>query len=451
MLLLLSALLFAEDKVPDFSIMNSVSVTGFVEVPGVYPVLPTSRLSDAIALANKAAITETSPAGHLNEIPSMATTDPKLPGMSSVKSIKLGFAKNQALRSVLLVRNGISTSYDLLKFMRMGDLSQNPYLKDGDVVILSPSEQLVNVTGAVNIPGEIELIKGDRLEHILALAKGTAYDADLSSVHVYRFAANKIDFSIITLDLLNDPAKYGFELQAGDNVVIPQIFEVTNRSKVNVLGQVKNPGIYIIGKDHKLSDILQQAGGLNPKADIGNLIVYNSHINGKLDSFLQNLMQRSMSDMTPIEYSYLRTNLQQLKGKYSLDMRSFAASEGKEHNLILRDGDCVFVPELMQMVWVSGQVRHPGLIPWKEGANWDYYIEAAGGYTNNRKHGKGRLIRGDSGNWIKPNKKVSILPGDTVFVPSQSDRSMWMDIKDGITLLSSVITIIVGLRALSTE
>jgi hypothetical protein len=140
-----------------------------------------------------------------------------------------------------------------------------------------------------------------------------------------------------------------------------------------------------------------------------------------------------------------------MKGKYSFDVKKFAETGGKEANPTLRDGDAVFIPERMDMVFVSGQVRHPGLVPYSEGKNWDYYITLAGGYTNNRKHAKGRIIRGDSGNWIKPNKGVPILAGDTVFVPSQTDRALWTDVKEGITLVSSLITIIVGLRALTTN
>jgi hypothetical protein len=86
-----------------------------------------------------------------------------------------------------------------------------------------------------------------------------------------------------------------------------------------------------------------------------------------------------------------------------------------------------------------------------EGKDWDYYIQAAGGYANNRKVGKGRLIRGLSGNWVKPDKNLPIMPGDTVFVPGQTDRSLWVDIKDVATLASSLITIIIGLQALTSK
>ena len=91
------------------------------------------------------------------------------------------------------------------------------------------------------------------------------------------------------------------------------------------------------------------------------------------------------------------------------------------------------------------------MIPWMEGKDWSYYIQAAGGYTNNRKTGKDRIIRGTSGNWVKPNKKVAIQPGDTIFIPAQTDRSLWTDVKDIVTLTSSVVTIILGIHALTAN
>ena len=181
------------------------------------------------------------------------------------------------------------------------------------------------------------------------------------------------------------------------------------------------------------------------------MVYYNENINADPDPFLEMLMQRTMSEMTPLEYSYLRNNLMQLKGKYSIDPVKMMNSEGKEANPYLLDGDCIYIPEKIDMVWVSGQVKNPGMVPWVEGKDWNYYIQAAGGYTNNRKTGKGRIIRANSGNWVKPGKNVVIRAGDTVFVPAQTDRSMWTDVKDIVTLTSSVVTIILGIRTFTRD
>ena len=100
------------------------------------------------------------------------------------------------------------------------------------------------------------------------------------------------------------------------------------------------------------------------------------------------------------------------------------------------------------MVWVSGQVRNPGLIPYVEGKTWRYYVEAAGGFTNNRKFNGARVIRQSSGNWVKPTKSLVIRSGDTIFIPESTDRDIWLDIKDVVLLTSQVITIFLGVRTM---
>jgi protein involved in polysaccharide export with SLBB domain len=443
--------MFAAEITPQAGPTISVSITGFVQNPGVYQMLPVNRLSDLLMCCGGVparSIEETKNDSIQESVPNQVVT----PGPSlKEEKCPYDYPKTMALRTVQLSRGGKKLFYDVLKFYRMGDDSQNPFLKDGDVVLISAVMEYVSISGGVNYPCEIQYNAGDKLQDIIDYAKGTSYDADLSAVNIYRFAENKIDFKLISLDLLQNPAQYGFALQAGDVCVVPQISDVLHRQKVKISGQVKHPGEYIITSKTTLADLIQQAGGVNSRGDLASLVHYNSYLNERNNAYLNQLLQSNLGSMTPLEYTYLRTNLQQMKGKYSFDVKKFAETEGKEANPILRDGDRVFVPERMDMVIVSGQVRHPGLIQWVQGKDWNYYVEQAGGYTNYRKHAKGRLIRGDSGNWIKPGKRIQIMAGDTLFVPSQSDRALWTDIKEGITLLSSVITIIVGLRALSTN
>ena len=428
----------------------SVSLTGFVQTPGVYQVLPVSKLSDLISRGTWKAALPT-------EVPV-----PAEPGKSAIELPSVGlefeedvtptdYIKQIAYRTVKLTRNGQSKTYDLLRFYRLGDDSQNPFLKDGDIVWVGAVQDFVNISGSVFQAGDVQFVEGDKLKDILGFASGTPYSADLSAVKIYRYAADRVSFEVLSLDLLGNPSLYNHAMQAGDRIVIPTIQQQQNPRKVNVIGQVRNPGEYLIKDNSSLAEILRQAGWVTNKGDLEKIVCFNSNLHEKPSPYLNQLMTRSMSDMTPLEYSYLRTNLQQLKGKYSIDTAKFAASEGKEADLILHDGDTIYVPELIHMVWVSGQVRNPGLIPWVEGKDWDYYIAQAGGYNNNRKHGKGRIIRGESGNWVKPGKDVQIWAGDTVFIPNQTDRALWTDIKEGITLVSSLVTIIVGLRALSTN
>ena len=101
------------------------------------------------------------------------------------------------------------------------------------------------------------------------------------------------------------------------------------------------------------------------------------------------------------------------------------------------------------MVEVSGQVANPGLIPWMEGQNYEYYIQQAGGYTNNKRWKGTRVISATSGNWIKPNKKLALNPGDTVFVAEKDTYDVWSRFKDIMLVATQVITIFLGVRTLT--
>jgi len=427
----------------------SVSLTGYVENPGVYQMTPVNRLSDLLLL-NKIATLEKVEKTQILQEKSVVVPKPaellSPPNPEKEKENIITLENNQGLRSIQITRSGKIETYDLMKFYRLGDISQNPFLKDGDVVFVPAIKYFISISGGINLPGELEFVEGDKLGTIIDLSLGFTFDADISKVQLYRYKENRIDYDVLNYDLKANPAFWDLPLKADDRILIFSDSEIRTRQRIKIYGQVKNPGEYVIDANTTLYEILQQAGGCTKRGDIKSMVYYNENISAEPDPYLELLMQRSMSDMTPLEYSYLRNNLMQLKGKYSIDPVKMINSEGKEANPYLLDGDRIYIPEKIDMVWVSGQVKNPGMISWVEGKDWDYYIQAAGGYTNNRKTGKGRIIRGNSGNWVKPGKNVAIRAGDTIFVPAQTDRSMWTDVKDIVTLTSSVATIILGIR-----
>ena len=427
----------------------SVSLTGYVENPGVYQMTPVNRLSDLLLL-NKIATLEKVEKTQILQEKSVVVPKPaellSPPNPEKEKENIITLENNQGLRSIQITRSGKIETYDLMRFYRLGDSSQNPFLKDGDVVFVPAIKYFISISGGINLPGELEFVEGDKLGTIIDLSLGFTFDADISKVQLYRYKENRIDYDVLNYDLKANPAFWDLPLKADDRILIFSDSEIRTRQRIKIYGQVKNPGEYVIDANTTLYEILQQAGGCTKRGDIKSMVYYNENISAEPDPYLELLMQRSMSDMTPLEYSYLRNNLMQLKGKYSIDPVKMINSEGKEANPYLLDGDRIYIPEKIDMVWVSGQVKNPGMISWVEGKDWDYYIQAAGGYTNNRKTGKGRIIRGNSGNWVKPGKNVAIRAGDTIFVPAQTDRSMWTDVKDIVTLTSSVATIILGIR-----
>lgn len=423
----------------------SVGVSGYVDNPGFYKLTVLDRLSDAIEAA-KAEV-----------IPPTYTKVEKEKLVLQEKNMDLPdstLTKTQAFRSVTLIRGNTKQVYDLKSFLRTGDISQNPALRDGDVVVLNPILETVSISGSVYYPEDYEYLPGDKLKDILGLAKGFRPEADTKRIKLYRYQENMIDFQVIDLDLsthLQNPSILDFPLMPYDRIMVPLNSQYRRNWTVQISGHVSSPGEYQINESTTLYDVLLQSGGPTPKADLENSVIINRAVYQREDLEFERLKELNMSTMTPLEYNYMRSKLRQLKGKYSLSAKVAWESEGKENNPTLRDGDHIYIPEQIDMVWVSGQVRNPGLVPYVEGKNWKYYVQAAGGYTNNRRFGGVRIIRSSSGNWVKPSKNLVIRSGDIVFIPEATDRDIWLDIKDVALLTSQVITIIIGFRTLTNN
>ncbi|MBM4399180.1 MAG: SLBB domain-containing protein, partial [Candidatus Cloacimonetes bacterium] len=356
-------------------------------------------------------------------------------------------------RNITLIRQGQKQTLDLLKYYRLGDITQNPYLIDNDVIVISPVVETVTLQGSIRRPGEYEYCDGDKLKDLLDIALGVMDDADLRHLILYRYKDGFTEFDKIEINASGYPKKPNSALEtplnAGDRIIVPPNAEYRKAYKVQVRGKVRMPGVYFVDDKTTLYDLLEMSGGPTQEADLGSSFVFNRLVSESFDPDFERLINFSYLQMTWLEYSYLRTKTRQLKGKYSVDVQKCWSSKGKDANLVLRDGDELYVPELLNGIWVAGQVRHPGLVNWTDGWNWKDYLQAAGGYTNNRKLEGTRIIRVHSGNWIKPTKNIILNPGDIIFVPDKEERYIWTDIKEVLLVASQIMTILIALNTLN--
>jgi protein involved in polysaccharide export with SLBB domain len=427
----------------------SVSVTGDVIKPGVYTLTTMNRVSEALAMATM----KVYPVDDLKQqLPIPARLNiAKINQPTQADTMKLTVFNK---RNVVLVRQGQRQTLDLLKYLRLGDISQNPFLKDGDIIIVSPAHSTLTLDGAVSEPGEYEFKAGDTIKDMLDIALGTMENADLKHVMLFRYKNDWLDFDKTELDLSGYPEQTNTVIsqlvQSGDRIIVPTNSEYRKAYKVTISGKIKRPGTYYINEKTSLYDLLVMSGGPTPEADMYSSYVYNKLISENYDPDFERLSSLSMLQMTWLEYSYLRTKTRQLKGKYSIDVQTCWNSKGDAVNLILKDGDEVIIPELINGVWVAGQVKHPGLITWKENMNWTDYLTQSGGFANNYKPQGIRIIRYGSGNWVKPNKDLKINPGDAIFVPDKQERYVWDNIREAILVTSQVLTIFIALKSINT-
>lgn len=170
----------------------NVMVLGDVKTPGKYQLRSDARLSDAIAAAGGLVDIN-------GEYPAARVSDP----------------------------GGHVSQVSLQKLLRNGDVSVDQRLGEGDVVYVpGPVQFYVNVTGAVDHPGPIQINQGDSLAVAIAKA-GNSVNAqsDLNHVHVIRTGADGKE-ETQEIDLYqalqsNNPAA-NVALQKGDTIFVPQ-------------------------------------------------------------------------------------------------------------------------------------------------------------------------------------------------------------------------------------
>jgi len=388
-----------------------VSVTGAVKNPGVYSAYANERVSEVIDGAG-------------------------------------GTMPNSSTRNIILKRSNDSEQrVDVLRFLKTGKNDRNPYVLDGDIIYVPLRDVSIyqsGIYGAVKDPGEYEYFEGDSLLDLIALAGGLTQDADLSTSEIIRFSSDNKNTQTLKKDLkllfTFSDREQDVALLPDDRVFIRSMPEFREKKQVIIRGEVLYPGVYAIeeGKT-KLTDLIELAGGFTQDASLEETEMIRGHGSEAVDLEYERLKTIPVVDMKSYEYEYFKTKSRQKPGRVSIDfVRLFQGKDQKE-DILLKDGDQVFIPMKSLAVKVSGNVVNPGFLTYESGKDHLYYIRKAGGFSWRADKGKIKLIKGTTGEWMKPNRNLE--PGDVIWVPEKPEKDYWNTFKDVLTVISSLATI----------
>ncbi|MBE2216767.1 MAG: SLBB domain-containing protein [Ignavibacteria bacterium] len=374
--------------------------------------------------------------------------------LSLVKSgTSPGDRYNFSMRNIKLKRkNGEIRRVDLYEYFATQDEKFNPFLREGDVIVLQKYDwegKFVAVQGAVQFPGVFEYIEGDDLETAIALSRGFTTVANLDSIIISRMdlTATKMTKMIVKFEENKD-----LKLEVNDRVYVNPYAEQRRDFKVSILGEVVRPGTYPITLNTtKLSDIINESGGLLPHSYLPNSEVYRM-----LDTFflqvknrdtIENVYTRRLNDIVSnsAEKESFDQDLLNKIGRVNVDFEKLAVGD-RSQDITLKDGDIIYIADNKQEVYVYGQVNRPGFVPFKEGANAQYYIDAAGGYGERANEDEVRVIKFKTREWLEPDE-AKIQSSDFVYVPRQIKRDFAYDI-DLISKVASVIVSVITLTLL---
>lgn len=359
-----------------------VHVSGLVREPGTYELFAHQRLADALARAGDVV------------------------------------SEKGSVRHVSRIKNGVASEFDLATFYMGADRSQNPYLTGGEYLLVSPRdprEDQLQISGAVKSPGFVEFHQGDHVSDLIKFAFGFAPRADPTHITITRLGTSGAPetHNVGATQLNDDWLVDSFELQRGDRVYVNYLEDHGKIATVAVYGEVMRPGHYTVIEDSTtLTQLITACGGPTPDASPLGARIFRPSFGGspKLDS------------IPPV---------------LSIDVRALLAGDPSA-DVVLRDGDSIYVPPISLGVQVAGHVQRPGILTYKPELTVADYVQLAGGYTDLANKKDMRLVRAGLGMSEKPKSTTTPLPGDQILIPGKSGHSTSSTVRDILAVVGVV-------------
>lgn len=340
---------------------------------------------------------------------------------------------------------GDTMRVDLLRFQLLGDARLNPYLRDGDRIVVPYAGRSVEIFGAVHDPGAFEFVDGERVSGLIELAGGLLPNALPDSIRLVRPGRVEGTEVEIRFDFpQSDPA-----LRARDQVFIRTDPNYDRGPVVTLEGEFVYPMVLPIREgETRVRDVILAAGGFTAEAAIDEAALIRTQRGEQLqDLEYERLKQLPVADMRETEYQYFKMKSRERPGKMQVDFRAVLADSNHADNIPLARGDLITVPRLSEYIQVSGQVANPGAVRFEPGLRVSDYVERAGGYSWNARKSRLTLIRATTGEWIRnPGDSDMPQPGDVVWVPEKPDRDYWGIFKDTMLVAGQVATVVLLAR-----
>lgn len=364
-----------------------------------------------------------------------------------------------SFRQIEVRRNGqVVAQFDAYDLLLKGDKTTDIALQAEDVIHIGPIGPQVAVLGSVNKPVIAELKPGENVDDVLAMAGGFSAVADRSRVSVERLS-ERTERRIVELQL---PAQLKASIGNGDvmrayssvNAELPQYKQY---KRVLVEGEVTKPGEYVLAPNATLTDAIQAAGGLTPQAYIfGTDFSRESVRKSQQENYdralrdLETELTRFTATQRTASADEAQAQTARANGTSRLIQRLRAVRPSGRivlqlepdaqilPTLTVESGDRLMIPPKPTTVGVFGSVFNAGSYLWNTGTSVDEVLKQAGGPTRGadsssifvlRANGGVISARQASGGWIGFSSNfvsLQALPGDTVFVPEEMDKTTFI-------------------------
>ena len=344
-----------------------------------------------------------------------------------------------SFRSIDLIRNGqVIESMDLYETFIYGTSSFGSRLRSGDVVFVRPVSNLVRISGGVRRSGTYELKPTENLDVALQFANGITNKADLSQIKLFRLSGASV--AQIAIENIAELS----EMNSNDNDKI--IIREFPFREVEITGAVENPGKYIVNQGDGILEIVEQAGGYTETAyPFGGVLenlntekinemaiseLYTAFLNS-ISSNYSGTQDGTLSGVIDIMKELKETPV---SGRVSAEFDLDKLRANSDLDIKLQDGDKITIPEMLDHVYIYGEVSSQGTVKFQQDKGYQHYIDLKGGFAQNADD-KAVFILQPNGETIRVNNarnlfmtqgknQIDIYPGSVIFVPRKAGNAL---------------------------
>lgn len=364
----------------------------------------------------------------------------------TVNTVKQLIKKAEGLRGdaflnrALLDRENEDLSHEVIAVdlggLLKGTVADIPLQKNDILYIPSihdlKEEETISIHGEVASPGTFLFSKNMTIEDLLVQSGGLLEAAATTKVDITRRIKDpkSTSFSSVLGKTYSFDIKDGlvvggegdFHLEPFDEVYVRKSPAYRKQQNVVVAGEVLFGGNYaLVKKNERLSDLISKAGGITPDAYVKG---------ARLIRKMTEEEQRRQADAVRMarmgegkdSISVEKLNISDTY-TVGINLEKAISNPGSDFDLVLREGDVLFIPEYINMVKISGAVMYPNTVLYKRGESLRYYINQAGGYGNLAKKKKAYVVyMNGTVSRLKSRDKKAIEPGCEIIVPSKEEK-----------------------------
>ena len=433
-----------EDKYPTFAMMdgdsllvdsvipfyeNRLIVTGAVWRPGEYELNGT--VHTVKGLINQAA----------------GLKGDEFTGRAQITRLNPDFTTTVIAVDIRGILNGTSPDIelkpeDILNIPSLFDLREPYTIKVSGAVnyvdTVLPYRNNLTVEDAIMMAGGLKESAATVNVEVARRIKDTkTYENSNRTAEVFNFELND-NLGLISVDGKNSNSV--FTLEPFDEVYVRFSPGYQEQQVVKVDGEITFSGDYVLAeKNSRLSNIIAKAGGITPDAYVKGASLKRQLTEDEMRR-LETLLQLSANKQSRDSVALSLENIKNYS--VGIDLEKALANPGSAHDVVLRDGDELYIPQLQSTVKINGAVTYPNSVTYTEGMSVGNCLSQAGGYNDiARKYPIVIYMNGKVATTKKSfiffKRYPKVEPGCEIVVPTKTQRDRKTSLAEVLSIASS--------------